>query len=130
MPRYSKTGNLRKICGCQSWQTCSHAWHLTYQRNGKRIRQSLDNLLGYHHEDFDAARAAAVAVMARLDMPMAIPRFEDGSTTVTIRVKVPKCVARDLASRARHRFRRRPSAIVREALLYGLKRRFGVETTL
>lgn len=65
MPRQSRTGHVRKICGCAKWRTCAHPWYLDYQRDNVRYRDNLDKLTGRHAEDFnkaqDEARRAIVA---------------------------------------------------------------------
>src|SRR4051794_23231151 len=71
MPRQSKTGHVRKICGCAKWKTCAHPWYLDYQRENVRYRDNLDKLTGRHAEDFaraqDEARRAIVAKLEGRD---------------------------------------------------------------
>lgn len=68
MPPRSATDNVRKICGCTKWKTCSHPWYLWAQRDGVRYRQNLDKLLGRHVADYQqATNEAARALIAKLD---------------------------------------------------------------
>jgi integrase len=59
MPPRSSTDNVRKICTCVKWKTCSHPWYLDYQREGVRYRDNLDKLIGRHAKDFNAAKDEA-----------------------------------------------------------------------
>src|SRR5215510_3529815 len=68
MPRLSRTGNVRKICGCKGWTTCKHPWYLDYQRKGVRFRDNLDTLIGRHAPDFSTAKDEAHrAITAKLN---------------------------------------------------------------
>ena len=69
MPRRSRTGNVRKICGCAQWKTCAHPWFVWY-REGKEIgpngnlrehalRRELRALVGREPIDFADAKAEA-----------------------------------------------------------------------
>lgn len=77
MPRQSKTDNVRKICGCAKWKTCTHPWYLDYQRDNIRFRDNLDKLTERHAPDFaaakDEARRAIVAKLAGLDPRGLVP---------------------------------------------------------
>jgi integrase len=74
MPRKSQTDNVRKICGCVKWKSCTHPWYLDFQR-GKdergrpvRWRDNLDNLIGRHCVDFTEAKdAPRRAINAKLE---------------------------------------------------------------
>lgn len=68
MPRKSRTGNVRKICGCAKWMTCKHPWYLDYQRHKLRYRDNLDLLIDRHPQDFTEAKAEAHrAIAAKLN---------------------------------------------------------------
>ena len=68
MPRKSETDNVRKICGCATWKTCTHPWYLDFQQRGVRHRENLDLLIGRHAIDFTEAKdEARRAIVARLD---------------------------------------------------------------
>jgi len=77
MPRKSLTDNVRKVCGCATWKTCSHPWYLDYQREKVRYRDNLDLLIGRHAVDFteakDEARRAIVAKLEGRDPKGLIP---------------------------------------------------------
>ena len=78
MPRKSETENVRKICGCAKWKTCSHPWYLDYQRDKQRFRDNLDKLTGRHAKDFseakDEARRAIVAKLEGHDPSRIVPQ--------------------------------------------------------
>src|SRR5262249_10817076 len=59
MPRESRTGNVRKHCGCSKGMTSKHPWYLDYQRRKIRFRDNLDLLIGRHARDFTEAKAEA-----------------------------------------------------------------------
>jgi len=60
MARHSRTGNVRKLCGCKGWKACAHPWYLDFRpARGRRVRRNLDELIGYHARDFDAAKREA-----------------------------------------------------------------------
>lgn len=60
MPRQSKTGNVRKLCGCTKWHTCPHPWYLDYQSKlTGRYRVNLDKLAGYHAGNLTEAQTEA-----------------------------------------------------------------------
>src|SRR5688572_16537487 len=75
MPRTSKTDNVRKICGCAKWKTCTHPWYVWY-REGKELgrggqvkerglRQRLGPLVGREPVDYaDAVNEARRAILA------------------------------------------------------------------
>src|SRR3954470_22418648 len=68
MPPKSQTGNVRKVCGCVGWKSCTHAWYLNFQRDGVRYRDNLDLLIGRHPVDFIAAKdEARRAIVAKLE---------------------------------------------------------------
>jgi hypothetical protein len=68
MPRKSQTDNVRKVCGCATWKTCTHQWYLDFQQRGVRHRENLDLLIGRHAADFTEAKdEARRAIVARLD---------------------------------------------------------------
>jgi hypothetical protein len=77
MPRKSLTDNVRKICGCAKWKTCSHPWYLDDQRDKVRYRDNLDLLIGRHAVDFteanDKARRAIVAKLEGRDPKGLLP---------------------------------------------------------
>jgi integrase len=77
MPRKSRTENVRKLCQCAKWKTCTHAWYLDYQRDNVRYRDNLDKLTGRHAEDFvaakDEARRAIVAKLSGCDPKGILP---------------------------------------------------------
>jgi integrase len=77
MPRKSKTDNVRKICDCAGWKTCTHPWYLDYQRDKVRYRDNLDVLTGRHAKDFveakDEARRAIVAKLNGHDPKGLVP---------------------------------------------------------
>jgi integrase len=69
MPRQSATGNVRKICSCTKWKTCTHPWYIDY-REGKELgpagtlrerglRCRLSKLTGREPDDFADAKAEA-----------------------------------------------------------------------
>jgi integrase len=60
MPSESKTGHVRKRCGCSKWKECSHPWYVDYQDHAKgRYRPNLDKLIGWHAPDFANAKEEA-----------------------------------------------------------------------
>lgn len=68
MPRRSQTGNVRKRCACVEWKTCAHPWFLDYQRDTQRVRENLDDLIGFHPRTYqDACDEARRAITAKLD---------------------------------------------------------------
>lgn len=77
MPRKSLTDNVRKVCGCVKWKSCSHPWYLDYQRDKVRYRDNLDLLIGRHAVDFteakDEARRAIVAKLEGRDPKGLVP---------------------------------------------------------
>lgn len=77
MPRKSQTDNVRKICGCAKWKSCTHPWYLDYQRDKVRYRDNLDVLIGRHAVDFaeakDEARRAIVAKLNGYDPKRIVP---------------------------------------------------------
>lgn len=63
MARYSKSGNLRKFCGCAGWKTCAHPWFLDFRpERGRRVRRNLDTIAG-EHLDFKRAKQEAQRAM-------------------------------------------------------------------
>src|SRR4051812_41915281 len=77
MPPRSATDNVRKICKCVKWKTCSHPWYLDYQRDKVRFRQNLDKLIDKHAADFieakDEARRAINALLSGRDPKGLLP---------------------------------------------------------
>jgi integrase len=77
MPRKSLTDNVRKVCGCAKWKTCTHPWYLDYQRDKVRYRDNLDLLIGRHAVDYteakDEARRAIVAKLEGRDPKGLVP---------------------------------------------------------
>lgn len=68
MPRKSQTDNVRKLCECAKWKTCTHPWYLDYQRAKTRYRDNLDLLTGRHAVDFSQAKdEARRAIVAKLE---------------------------------------------------------------
>lgn len=60
MPRVSKDGNVRKLCGCTRWKECTHPWYVDVQTKTRgRYRKNLDVLLGRHCVDFAQAKTEA-----------------------------------------------------------------------
>lgn len=60
MPRTSKDGNVRKICGCTKWKDCKHAWYVDVRDKVRgRYCRNLDKLVGRHAVDFAAAKDEA-----------------------------------------------------------------------
>lgn len=67
MPRRSTTGNVRKICGCTKWKTCSHPWYLDFQHNGVRCnKRQLSKLIGREPTDYFDAQAEAFRAIKAL----------------------------------------------------------------
>src|SRR5262245_30044698 len=77
MPRHSKTGNVKKICGCVKWKECAHPWYVNY-RDGtecvdgkireRGLRKRLAPLVGREPTDFaDAKMEAQRAILAWRD---------------------------------------------------------------
>jgi integrase len=66
MPRASKTGNVRKICGCTRWKECPHAWYVWAKSKARgQYRKNLDLLIDRHCVDIeDAKREARRALVA------------------------------------------------------------------
>ena len=85
MPRQSRTGNVRKVCGCSKWKECGHPWYVEFKApkrhprrgvstahpTGQRFRQNLRPLIERHPQDFtearEEARRAIVAWLAGRD---------------------------------------------------------------
>ena len=75
MPRKSQTDNVRKICGCTQWKTCTHPWYVDYKaskdhprRPNERYRKNLDLESGRHAENLRVAQEEARrAITAWLD---------------------------------------------------------------
>ena len=68
MPRFSSTGNARKLCGCgrSKWSGCPHPWYVDYTappthpaRSGQRFRRNLDQLIQFHPTNIAEAKAEA-----------------------------------------------------------------------
>jgi hypothetical protein len=78
MPPKSATDNVRKICGCVKWKTCTHPWYLDYQRNKAGCRRTSTKLIGDHPADFtaakDAARRAIIALSEGRDPRGLVPQ--------------------------------------------------------
>jgi len=112
MPPKSSTENVRKICGCVKWKTCTHPWYLDYTRDNLRFRDNLDRLTGRHAEDFaaakDEARRAITAKLEGLDprglVPQDDPTLAEMLTAYTAerpaydRWQLPKLLATDVLS--------------------------------
>jgi integrase len=75
MPTKSRTGHVRKICGCATWKTCRHPWFVSYRqgtelgpdgtRRPRRLRRKLADLVGREPMDYaDAQREARRAILA------------------------------------------------------------------
>lgn len=68
MPRRSATDNVKKICGCAKWKSCTHAWYLDFRQDNVRYRDNLDKLTGRHAIDFAHAKEEARrAIVAKLE---------------------------------------------------------------
>jgi hypothetical protein len=68
MPRQSRTENVRKLCDCAKWKTCTHPWYLDYQRDKVRYRGNLDRLTGRHANEYAEAKDdARRAILAKLE---------------------------------------------------------------
>ena len=75
MPRRSQTDNVRKVCGCAKWKSCTHPWYVDYKaakdhptRPNERYRKNLDAIAGKHAADIrEAQEQARRAIIAWLD---------------------------------------------------------------
>jgi integrase len=78
MARRSQTDNVRKLCACVKWKTCTHPWYVDY-REGKELdasgnarrrglRRRLSVITGREPKDFaDAVAEARRAIVAWKD---------------------------------------------------------------